>query len=64
MLERFGIPSEFPDGLRVTIPEAMESVRMVLVALPRLARQHRGDQELPASELHALMPNLDSSECR
>jgi len=31
MLERLGIPSEFRGGLRVTTPEAMEVVRMVLV---------------------------------
>jgi acetylglutamate kinase len=31
MLERLGIPSEFRGGLRVTSPEAMEIVRMVLV---------------------------------
>lgn len=31
MLERLGIPSEFKGGLRVTSPEAMEVVRMVLV---------------------------------
>ena len=31
MLERLGIPSEFRGGLRVTSPEAMEVVRMVLV---------------------------------
>jgi acetylglutamate kinase len=31
MLERLGIPSEFKAGLRVTTPEAMEIVRMVLV---------------------------------
>jgi acetylglutamate kinase len=31
MLERLGIPSEFRGGLRVTSPEAMDVVRMVLV---------------------------------
>ena len=31
MLNRLGIPSEFRGGLRVTSPEAMEVVRMVLV---------------------------------
>lgn len=31
MLERLGIPSEFRGGLRVTTPEAMDVVRMVLV---------------------------------
>ena len=31
MLKRLGIPSEFKAGLRVTTPEAMEIVRMVLV---------------------------------
>lgn len=31
MLERLSIPSEFRGGLRVTTPEAMEVVRMVLV---------------------------------
>src|SRR4051794_14473052 len=31
MLERLGIESEFKGGLRVTTPEAMEVVRMVLV---------------------------------
>jgi len=31
MLKRLGIPSEFRGGLRVTSPEAMEVVRMVLV---------------------------------
>ena len=31
MLKRLGIPSEFRGGLRVTSPEAMEIVRMVLV---------------------------------
>ena len=31
MLGRLGIPSEFRGGLRVTTPEAMEVVRMVLV---------------------------------
>jgi acetylglutamate kinase len=31
MLDRVGIVSEFRDGLRVTTPEAMEIVRMVLV---------------------------------
>jgi len=31
MLHRLGIPSEFRGGLRVTSPEAMEVVRMVLV---------------------------------
>jgi acetylglutamate kinase len=31
MLKRLGIPSEFRGGLRVTTPEAMEVVRMVLV---------------------------------
>jgi acetylglutamate kinase len=31
MLQRLGIPSEFRAGLRVTTPEAMEIVRMVLV---------------------------------
>jgi len=31
MLQRLGIPSEFRGGLRVTTPEAMEVVRMVLV---------------------------------
>jgi acetylglutamate kinase len=31
MLNRLGIPSEFKGGLRVTTPEAMEIVRMVLV---------------------------------
>ncbi len=31
MLTRLGIPSEFRGGLRVTTPEAMEVVRMVLV---------------------------------
>ena len=31
MLERFGIESEFRGGLRVTTPEAMDVVRMVLV---------------------------------
>ena len=31
MLERLGIVSEFRGGLRVTTPEAMEVVRMVLV---------------------------------
>jgi len=31
MLQRLGIPSEFRGGLRVTTPEAMDVVRMVLV---------------------------------
>jgi len=31
MLDRLGIPSEFRGGLRVTTPEAMDVVRMVLV---------------------------------
>ena len=31
MLKRLGIPSEFRGGLRVTTPEAMEIVRMVMV---------------------------------
>jgi acetylglutamate kinase len=31
MLERLGIPTEFRGGLRVTTPEAMDVVRMVLV---------------------------------
>lgn len=31
MLKRLGIPSEFKGGLRVTTPEAMDVVRMVLV---------------------------------
>ena len=31
MLDRVGVPSEFRAGLRVTTPEAMEIVRMVLV---------------------------------
>jgi acetylglutamate kinase len=43
MLERLGIVSEFPRRLRVTSPEAMEVVRMVLVG--RWAGTGRLDQQ-------------------
>ena len=55
MLQRLGIPSEFRGGFRVTTPEAMEVVRMVLVGQvgpgprrPDQQPQHRWPSASPA----------------
>src|SRR5690606_41139770 len=40
-LDRLGIESTFPAGLRVTTPEAMEVVRMVLVEIGRASCRDR-----------------------
>src|SRR5256885_8070871 len=56
MLDRLDIPSEFKGGLRVTTPESLDVVRMVLVGqvgreLIGLINQHRSEEH--TSELQS-----------